>query len=956
SGKSLSKPGSTLKISLDGQGIQTMVFRPGDVNEYIEPYSADKKVYAVFRKERPRGQSPWVCSTQDKALVNEMDKQVNGLNNNARSGDNLKTLRLAQSVTAEYSNYFGATSSAQVNLVLAAVNATLTRSNGVYEKDLALHLNLIPSSTSVFYYTPSSDPYGSISSWGTQLQSTLNSVIGAANYDIGHLFGATGGGGNAGCIGCICEDAKKGSAYTSPADAIPQGDNFDIDYVVHEVGHQLGANHTFSHSLEGTGVNKEPGSGITIMGYAGITGQDLAPHSIDIFHQTSIAQIQSNLNGRTCPVTIALDGNATPTVSAGADYTIPISTPFALTGTAADADLNDVLTYCWEQNDNATTTGVASATKTSGPNWISFKGTTSPVRYFPKLSTILSGSNVSGPLAGGDAGANTEALSSVSRTLNFRLTVRDNAIYTTSTPYSIGQTQFDDMVVTVTNTSGPFGVTAPNTNVSWAGNTLQTINWSVNNTTAAPVSCGNVKISLSIDGGNTFTTLIESTPNDGSQAVAIPNTPSTTARIKVEAVGNIFFDISNANFTITAGSSCGIPATLTASSITNTSATISWAAVSGANSYDVDYKAAATSTWLNVATATTSTSALLSGLTEGTVYDYRVRVNCTAGTGSYAQAQFTTTAPCNPPGSLASSNITSSSATVSWAAVVGGTSYTVEHKLTSGTTWTILAPVTGTSTNITGLAASTSYTWRVKSNCGSTVVSSYSTEGTFTTASGPVSCASALDNTTNNTLPGAATIPFTTDIKGLISASGDIDNFKFNITTAGTVTLSLSTLPTNYDLYLLNSTGGTISSGRRSGTNNESFTSSLTAPGTYYAQVRGAKSNNFNSTTCYTLRVTPVTAAREISVEEGTTETLAETEKNIVVYPNPAGDLINLSAPWLTGPTDVLLLSTQGRQMMRSTISPESSQIDISALPAGLYVIQLRDDSGESHRTKLIKY
>jgi hypothetical protein len=172
----------------------------------------------------------------------------------------------------------------QVGLVLAAINATLTRCNGVYEKDLAIHLNLIAATTNVIYYNPSTDPYdpastGAGGTWNGQLQSTLTSVIGEANYDIGHLFGASGGGGNAGCIGCVCTNGSKGSGFTSPADGIPQGDNFDIDYVVHEVGHQLGANHTFSFSNEGTGVNKEIGSGITIMGYAGITSQDVAAHS-----------------------------------------------------------------------------------------------------------------------------------------------------------------------------------------------------------------------------------------------------------------------------------------------------------------------------------------------------------------------------------------------------------------------------------------------------------------------------------------------------------------------------------------------------------------------------------------------------------------------------------------------------------------------------------------------------
>ncbi|HEY8895727.1 MAG TPA: zinc-dependent metalloprotease family protein, partial [Niastella sp.] len=519
SGKGINDQYATLKLSLSPQGLQAMVFRVGKENEFIEPYSADHTIYTVFKK---RAQAlPWKCTTPEQILANNISNQLSSIPN-ARSTGDAKTLRLAQSVTAEYSNYFGATSASQVSLVLAAVNATLTRCNGVYEKDLAIHLNLIAASTNVFYYNASTDPYSNASSgaggaWNSELQNTLTSVIGAANYDIGHLFGASGGGGNAGCIGCICVDNSKGSGFTSPADGIPQGDNFDIDYVVHEVGHQLGANHTFSMSNEGTGVNMEPGSGITIMGYAGITSQDLAPHSIAIFHAASIAQIQSNLSSKTCPVTTVISSNnATPVVSAGSNYTIPISTPFALTGTASDANAGDVLTYCWEQYNNASSSqtgsaSVASATKASGPNWISFMPTTSPTRYFPKMATILAGGLVSGPLTGGDAGANTEALSSVSRTLNFRLTVRDNAPYSSTAPVTIGQTQFADMTVTVTNTSGPFSVTAPNTAVSWAGNSSQTVTWNVASTTASPVSCANVKISISTDGGTTFSTLVAST-------------------------------------------------------------------------------------------------------------------------------------------------------------------------------------------------------------------------------------------------------------------------------------------------------------------------------------------------------------------------------------------------------------------------------------------------------------
>lgn len=1064
SGRGITDKAATLKLSISPQGIQTMVFRADKENEFIEAYSQDHTVYAVFRSQRAKGALPWKCSTPDQQLTTDLNAQVANAGITGRSGGDLKTMRLAQSCNAEYSNYFGATSSAQVSLVLAAFNATLTRCNGVYEKDLALHLNLIANTTSVIYYNPSTDPYSTtLSQWNAQLQSTLTSVIGEANYDIGHMFGASGGGGNAGCIGCVCVNGSKGSGITSPNDGIPQGDNFDIDYVAHEVGHQLGANHTFSMSNEGTGVNKEPGSGITIMGYAGITSQDLAPHSIDIFHQASIAQIQSNLASKTCPVTTGISANnATPVVSAGSDYTIPISTPFALTGSATDANAGDVLTYCWEQNDNASSSqtgasSVASATKATGPNWISFSPATSPTRYFPKMSTVLAGGLISGPLTGGDAGANTEALSSVSRTLNFRLTVRDNAPYSSTAPVSVGQTQFDDVVVTVSNTSGPFAVTAPNTAVSWAGNSSQTITWSVNNTTAAPVSCANVKISISTDGGNTFSTLVASTANDGSEVVTIPNTPSTTARIKIEAVGNIFFDISNTNFTITAGSNCGTPDFLSSTAITTSSATVLWATVAGASSYDVDYKLNSSGTWTNAVTGTTSISVNLSGLASGLLYDWRVRANCTGGSSTYAQSQFTTipVAGCNTPTGLSSSGITVSSATVSWTAASGAVSYDVDYKTNASGTWTNAATgTTATSVNLSGLSASTLYDWRVRTNCASS--SSLYTQAQFTTLAAPgcgtafepnetlataatistgvansaaittstdndyfkitttgttnnvfslvgpsgvdfdmqilnsggtvlgsgtgatatetvtlnsqaagtyyirvfgyngansatcytitatttvvTSCSSVYDVSTNGSTGGAATIPFNTDIKGLVNPSGDNDYYKFVITTGGTITMTLTTLPANYHLRLLNSAGSTLQTSSNSGTTSETISRTVTA-GTYYARVYPSNTNQWNATSCYTLKVALGTASRE--------EDLITVNK-ISVFPNPVTNSVNVRIPGIQGMADIKVFDIYGKLLMQRSSGQVNTQLDVSALPSGVYMVRVMNNDKES--------
>ncbi len=862
SGKGITDRHASLKLSISPQGIQTMVFRTDSDNEFIEPYSQDHSVYSVYRSHRDKGKLAWTCSTTEQQYAGDLKAQLPVSSASGASAGTLKTMRLAQSCNGEYANWFGATNVAQEALVLAAFNATLTRCNGVYEKDLALHLNLIAATTSVIYYNPATDPYSTtLSQWNLQLQQTLTTVIGNANYDIGHMFGASGGGGNAGCIGCVCNNPAtsnslgKGAGITSPADGIPQGDNFDIDYVAHEVGHQLGANHTFSMSLEGTGQNKEVGSGITIMGYAGITSQDVAPHSIDIFHETSIAQIQANLAAKTCPVTTSITANnAIPVVSPVSNYTIPISTPFALTASATDAD-GDPITYCWEQNDNSTTSGtgsVASPTKTTGPNWLSFSPTASGTRTFPRLSTILAGLNVTPPLPGGDAGANIEALSSVSRTLNFRVTVRDNHPYSSVEPVAVGQTAFTDAVVTVTNTAGPFAVTSPNTSVNWSAGGSATVTWSVNGTNAGSVNCALVNILLSTDGGLTFPTILaSSTPNDGTEVITVPASQSNTCRVKVEAVGNIFFDISNANFTIGPPALCGDVSGLTASAITETGATISWAAVSGASSYDVDYKANSSSTWINAATATTATSVNLSGLTASTLYDWRVRATCPEGSGNYAQAQFTTATP-------------------------------------------------------------------------------------------PVTCPGPYDISTNGTTTGAATIPLNTDIKGLVNPSGDNDYYRFVITTGGTITMTLTTLPANYHLRLLNSSGTTLQTSSNSGTTNETISRTVTA-GTYYARVYPSNSNNWNATNCYTLRVQTGTASRgEVNGE------VLFANNWISIYPNPVSSIANLRFESDAARTAVVsVVNQEGTILLSRNMQVNEGenirQLDVRSLTNGMYFIKIQN-------------
>ena len=543
SGIGITDRNASLYFSLSPKGIQSMILRGDSGSEFIEPYSKDSTVYVLFNsKNRNKGSLPFTCKTEDIGLNKQLLNTTGKISANNKV---FKTLRLALSCTGEYAAYHGGT----VSLALAAMNATMTRVNGVFNKDLATKLQIIANNNLIIYTNSATDPYsnataGAGGAWNQELQDNLTNVITNGGYDIGHLFGASGGGGNAGCIGCVCVNPStanplaKGSAFTSPSDAKPEGDTFDIDFVAHEMGHQLGANHTFSYEIEGTGVSVEPGSGSTIMGYAGITSDyDVQASSDDYFAYVSIKQIQDNLLSKTCPVSTVLANNP-PAISAGLDYTIPNGTAFILKGSGSDSN-GDIITYCWEQNDSAITTSgvksVAFPTKIDGPLFRSLYPSSSPIRYMPAYSTVLSNKLTT----------TWESVSTVARTLHFVLTGRDNAALGTA------QTNTDEMIVTVNGTVGPFAVTSQNTeNLSWVQGTNQSITWDVNGSNGLEGSTS-VNIKLSTDGGLTFSTvLIANTPNDGSETITVPNVTATNCRILIEPTANIYYAVNSKSFAI----------------------------------------------------------------------------------------------------------------------------------------------------------------------------------------------------------------------------------------------------------------------------------------------------------------------------------------------------------------------------------------------------------------------
>ncbi len=734
-GESTNGRSSKIYFSISPLGLSSMQLKLGKEAVYIEPYDTNNTSYIVYKKsDRAASTSKFDCSTKENSSTKGLSVA------RALGADDglLRTYRLALSCTGEYTQYFGGTKA----LALAGINNTITRVNGVFENDFAIHLTLIPEQESIIFTDAATDPYSVAStgvkgSWNKELMNVLHGTtygIGDAKFDIGHLFGASGGGGNAGCIGCVCSNdtstdsygpiAYKGSGYTSPANKIPSGDNFDIDYVAHEMGHQFGGNHTFTNSSEGTIAQVEPGSGSTIMGYAGITSQDVQAHSDPYFHAVSIQQITGyikSISGN-CSVNTPT-GNTTPTANAGADYTIPKSTPFILTGIGSDAN-GDAITYAWEEMDvqNSATTE-PSATKTSGPAFRSNSPSTNPTRTFPNMTSVLANSTTTAGTA-----INVEVLPSVARTLKFRLTVRDNK--------SNGAANaFDDMVVTV-NSSDPFTVTSQNaTGVYYSQGSTQTVTWNVANTNTL---AANVEILLSTDSGSTWTSLVSSTPNDGTETITIPsNVKSDNCRIMIKALGNIFFNVNTTKFSIIEPDTTPPTApTLSASKTTSVSTDLSFTGATDnvvVSGYDI-YKD-------NVLlTSTNSSPYTVTGLTPSTTYLFSVKAKDASGNISVESnsVNVTTLEPDTTPPTaptLTASGTSNTSVILTWSGAtdnVGVKSYDIYKD-------DILIGSTNSSTyTVTGLVNSTTYIFTVKAKDEAGNISAASNPVTVTTLAAPL--------------------------------------------------------------------------------------------------------------------------------------------------------------------------------------------------------------------------
>ena len=522
------------RISIGPNGLK-MYVRGFEGSYFIDRAEKDKKgAYVSYAREDVLPKGKFTCHvTDDGEHIHtplDLSRAKSG-----RFGEELRTYRMAVATTGEYSAFHGNTPQS----VMAAIMESVNRLNVLFEQDIAVRFMLVSNNDLLINYDPSTDPFndGSANQMLNANPSFINSRIGSGAYDIGHVF-ATGGAGLASLASVCANDKARGVTGISP----PEGNTFVIEYLAHEVGHQFGASHSFNFCdgiNESSATAYEPGSGTTVMSYAGLCGSNnVATGASDYFHVGSLVQMDNFINaiGENCAEITETGNNRAEVSLADGDFFIPFGTPFELTADGSDPD-GDAISYCWEQFDRGPESTYGSPIG-NAPSFRSFLPVNSPSRVFPKLSNILD-NNFN----------NSEVMSRGARDYNFVATVRDNRA-------GGGSAAWERIQFRSSGIAGPFVVTSQNDpDEEWLTNNEATVTWDVARTDGNEVNCQTVNIYLSKNLGFNFDILLaEGVPNTGSATFIVPDgAESNFARVKVEAADNIFFNINMEEFKVSTG-------------------------------------------------------------------------------------------------------------------------------------------------------------------------------------------------------------------------------------------------------------------------------------------------------------------------------------------------------------------------------------------------------------------
>ena len=969
-GKGVDDPTATIRFSLTLFGLHTMTTSGDKGTSFIDTHTKDLKDYMVYNKSDVQTTRNFQCFVDSTS-----DAPIEGLRmaieTEQRASDGkFRVYRLAMACTIEYAAYHvnaarlsAGTLAQKKAAVLAAMNVTMTRVNGIFERDMSLRMNLVANNDAIIFIDSDSFTNDTSSKLIDESQTVINAAIGSANYDIGHTV-STGGGGLA-QLRSPCSSSKARGITGSSS---PVGDAYNIDYVCHEMGHQFGANHTQNNSCnrnDATAV--EPGSGSTIMGYAGVCAPNIQNNSDAHFHAVSIAEMSAFVAGNgSCAVTTS-NGNSAPVVNAGLDYTIPNGTAFILKGSATDVMTGSTLTYCWEQTDKEASTQPPVQAAISGPNFRSYLPTTSPDRFMPRLSNVIAN----------NLAPTWEVVPNVARTMNFALTVRDNV---TSNG---GQTGRDNVVIT-TASVGPFLVESPNAAVSWVPGSNQTVTWSEAGTTANNINATYVDILLSKDGGNTYPILLASkVPNDGSEIITVPNSPGANNRIMVRGYNHIFFDISNVNFTIAAVASTfsigfsGTAEEQNKSACQGSDATFNFPyatlfGFNGTTSFSATgipvgatatFSPASIGTTGNVTMTISNTNSFAPGL-------YNIIVNATSGattkTASFYLELLNPSVVLTTPANNATTQNTSLS--LSWEANSNALSYDIQVATdNSFSTVVKSANVTTASYLVSGLSPVTDYFWRVlpkSSNCSG----NYSNPYKFTT--GQISCSTTASANTPITITASGT-PTITSILNIPSGGTISDvNITMNVTHTWindlTATL-ISPSGTEVQLYARPCTDTAIKNINAAFDDAGIALVCGTNPGiSGTVQPKSALSafNGLNSTGTWTLKISDafnqdggilnswslnICTLQPLSVEENAFQ-------NFVLFPNPnQGNFTIQFNPSSSNEIVILVHDIMGRKILNNRYPNRgqfSQNLQLENAQSGVYLVTVQE--GEQRVVKRI--
>jgi len=988
-GQGIDDPAATLKMDWTTFGFHAQVrSTSADKAFYIDPFvQGETTQYIAYYKKD--------LADKNHLEAGVIEEQVQNLGNLAARTDaglclgaQLRTYRLAVACTGEYAAALGATTVAQA---LSAITTTVNRVNGIFESELSVRLTLVSNNSIIVYTNAASDPFTGNDNASTLInesQSVIDASIGSANYDIGHTF-STGAGGLAQSP-AVCLNGSKARGVTGST--APSGDAYDVDFVAHEIGHQFGGSHTFNATTGGCGGGNrsaansvEPGSGLTIMGYAGLCDatNDLANNSIPYFHAHSQNQIGTYItsgSGATCG-TSTNTFNAIPVVNAGADYTIPKGTPFMLAGSATDANNTQVLTYSWEEMDNGGATG-SDWNAGNKPFFRSFAPNPHPYRSFPLLSSVVNNVTLIG-----------EFIPSSAQTLNFRLTARDNRA-------GGAGICSDDMIVTVNGTAGPFQITSQWGAETWTAGNTTSITWDVAGTNAAPINTANVAISFSADGGLTFPyTILASTPNDGTEIITIPSIKTTRGRIMIKGVNNVFYNVNSGNITVS--TPCGAEGAVVSPSATVT-------ALSGSAGLNLNL----TPQFGNISgslqtTDPASTLAVFNSSTSscqnfGNQMRYDLHSFSVGATGSYTfnlsapggtmmniyTTSFNSGSPC---ANFVTSNGTYNGTNVSIASSISRTLTAGQNYLLLIGTFSSTQPAlpANYSVTVTPPAGGSIIADGIYSNPGAGFSYSYVVVRNFT--NNIVSIGSSDLTNSSNFPPGQYTVYGLSHASSITNLNSYIGQSLTNLLTQmqnnpttfcanlskNSVTVNVTgTFPVQFTALKARKNGDKVNLdwGTVTEQNSSHFIVQRAANGTEFnteiARVQAAGNSNaqlnYRSDDINPLkgwnyyRIKQVDLDGKFMYSNTASVNFAKDNSLMVLYPNPTKDVLNIEyTSERAGKLELQVIDSKGAVMMKQNLSVSAGTnletINVSMLSQGMYILRYQDADGSVSFTKFIK-